>query len=228
MDGRQGTAGREGVGLSVTSLQLCFDLGNTPMGLDIFHLKVLQQGAGGNDVFQIHENGENQSIFDKYRIFVEIVENQYIDWPENFQANGLNAGDFGMRSHSSSSQIFVGIVNQYDFVSISEFSDFNAKVKVSFIDKPPIFGFLKKKNTIYGNIKMMTVSEAVIKAEQVGYQRGHVTDEFYDLFTPAAGITNFEDLLKMYNSVVPDAKNHFKSEFFDKWDENRSCVVVSW
>ena len=198
------------------------------MGLDIFHLKVLQQGSEGNDVFQIHKNDQNQPIFEKYRNFIELVENQYIDWPANFQDNGLDADDFSMRTHQMRSQIFVGIVNQYDFVSKSEDSDLNAKVKVRFVDKSPIFGFLKKENAIYGSLTTMTVSEAVIKAEQAGYQRGHANDEFYDLFTPDAGITDFKDLLKMYSSVLPDAKNHFKSEFLDKWDENRSCVVVSW
>jgi hypothetical protein len=68
----------------------------------------------------------------------------------------------------------------------------------------------------------------VVYGVSVGYQRKEVVDDFFNEFPPDWAFAERRYAERIFELTVPEARQNFRSNFLDNWDDDHSLVVISW
>ena len=83
-------------------------------------------------------------------------------------------------------------------------------------------------HTIYFTYEGTEEKTEVVFYEQIGYQRKGVYAEFYKHYPPDKCLVYKEQILHLYNYILPEYQENFKTEFLDKFVEGNTVVFISW
>jgi hypothetical protein len=164
-------------------------------------------------------------------------ENEHLDWERMFSSHGL---DF--KRHRLLAQSRSGKHSCYLFTD-AESTGVNGPVRAMFSnERRAIIPFLQRsrfrfpldksahKNAlrVFGPFATVMKKETVIFFETAGYQRNSVSQAFYHEFAPDDATCSISRVKTIYEATLPEAREHFKRDFLDCWEDGRSFVMISY
>jgi hypothetical protein len=165
--------------------------------------------------------------------YFQPFKNQHIDWKKMFAAHGLVYADHRVLGRTTD-----GGYTSVSFVD-ADTEGADAPVRAIFSNEPRArFRFLQRtrfillgdKDTVraFGPFATVMKTDMVVFFEQVGYQRDGVSDAFFQQFQPDDLTCARDRVAWIHDAVLPEAREGFKTQFLDNWDERRSFVLISY
>lgn len=203
------------------------------MGLDIYHFRASDRP----DPTQFFRVEPYMSEMQPLASYFQQHENEHLDWEGMFSSQGL---DF--KRHRLMVQTRAGKYACYVFTD-AEGAGINGPVRAIFSnERRAFFPFLQRsrfrlplqtsayKNAlrVFGPFATVMKKETVVFFENAGYQRNSVSQTFYQVFAPDDATCSMERVNAIYEATLPEAREHFKRNFIDSWEDGRSFVVISY
>src|ERR1700722_4144283 len=203
------------------------------MGLDIYHFRASHQ-PDPLRFFRVEGFVREMQPLAPY---FQQHENEHLDWERMFSSHRL---DF--KRHRLLTRTTDGKYTCYVFTD-AESAGLNGPIRAIFSnERRAIFPFLQRsrfrlplqktayKNAlwVFGPFETIMKKETVIFFENVGYQRNSVSKTFYQAFAPDDATCSMERVKKIYKATLPEAREHFKRNFIDAWEDGRSFVLISY
>lgn len=203
------------------------------MGLDIHHLYATHR----QDPERFCSVDQFLSQMRPLESYFQQYDNEHLDWETMFAAHGLDHANYRSMLRTT-----LGRYTCFAFVD-ADSKGFNGPVRAVFSDEPRAkFRFMQRSRfrlplpksatkdalRVFGPFATVMKRETVVFFDEAGYQRGGASDAFYSEFMPDDLTCSRERVERIYDTMVPEARDGFRRQFLENWDRDRSFVLISW
>lgn len=204
------------------------------MGLDIYHFHVCDE-VNDNPV----KVDISQPQLQKIAPFSRKKTNQYTDLRRLLSDHGFSSQDYRLvfRQRGMGGSGF--LTDDYYFCAANEQDPMNPKSPGVYFTDRRSFLFTPKPHLPPSARKLVKTIKVkqypmedrlddVVYAVSAGYQRKNVVDDFFNVFPPDWAFAERTYAERILELTVPEARQEFRSNFLDNWNDGRSLVVISW
>jgi hypothetical protein len=203
------------------------------MGLDIHHLYATTKEDPSRFCRVEQFLGEMQPR----RRFFRQHKNRHVDWEYMFAKRGLVYSHYRLLSRASKGKYMMfafvdadspGVVGPVRVIFSNELRMPFGFLQRSRFPDPDTEGGSEAALRVFGQFGTLMKAETVVFYQPVGHQKDGVSEAFFQEFKPDDLTCSRQRVDLIYDRVLPEAREDFKRDFLDKWDETRSFVLISW
>lgn len=201
------------------------------MGLDLYHFRALDVVSEQS----VSIEPASPEIVARCQFFKKKI-NQYIDFERLFSENNLSFHDYSMTNRIVTMKLGP-LIEEYYFCRNENFDRYNTDLY--FTNKRSLLPLRPRPDPYFNQHKRCRSfrvkaypyrdqEDTVIYLQEVGYQRKDVLDTFFNEFPPDMTTADLEKVKRIHELTIPDAKDSYRRNFIDNWNDEESILVISW